>query len=333
MGFDAHQCGIAPEAEFDEIGDGSDPETVLAGEGDQVRQPCHGAVIPQDFTDHAGGFEAAQARQVHPCFGVARACEHPAGLRLDGKDMSRRDQVLRTCVPFDRRTHRNRPVLDRNSGGNPFRRLNGHREVGRKPGIVAADHQFQVQLPAAFLGERQADQAPGVGGHEVDVVGRDALRRHQEVTFVLPVRLIHQDHHLSLAVVGEHLFDVVDLERFHCSVFLDRLFGLQQALQVSCQKVHLDMHPVPCSKASQGRHRQGMGDQGQFEHRLFTVIRHPVGGQADPVHRHGPLDRHETSQITGYPDSHPGGFPTGNNSIQYAGSIHMPRNQVTAERF
>ena len=50
-----------------------------------------------------------------------------------------------------------------------------------------------------LAGQRQADQAAGVTGHEVDRVGRGELRRDDEVALVLAVLVVDQDEHAAVA--------------------------------------------------------------------------------------------------------------------------------------
>ena len=48
-----------------------------------------------------------------------------------------------------------------------------------------------------LLLEREADEAAAVGGHEVDVLGRDGLGRHAEVALVLAVLVVDEDDHAA----------------------------------------------------------------------------------------------------------------------------------------
>ena len=64
---------------------------------------------------------------------------------------------------------------------------------------VVAHHQRQVQLAAALLGEREADEAARVRGHEVDRLGRDEVGGQHEVALVLAVLLVHQHDHAAVA--------------------------------------------------------------------------------------------------------------------------------------
>ena len=67
------------------------------------------------------------------------------------------------------------------------------------PGAVLPAHQRQAELLDALAGQRQADQAAGVAGHEVDRVGRRELRRDDQVALVFAVLVVDQDEHAAVA--------------------------------------------------------------------------------------------------------------------------------------
>ena len=52
---------------FDQIGNRADFQAMLPGEGDQVGQTGHGAVIIHDLTDYTGGFAITETRQINRC--------------------------------------------------------------------------------------------------------------------------------------------------------------------------------------------------------------------------------------------------------------------------
>ena len=76
---------------------------------------------------------------------------------------------------------------------------------------LSAHHHRQAELADALLGERQADQAAPVLGHEVDRRGRHLLGRHAQIALVLAVLVVHQDHHLAGLDVGDGVLDRADL--------------------------------------------------------------------------------------------------------------------------
>ena len=55
----------------DEVLDRDDLEAVLAGEGDELGEPLHRAVVVDDFGEDAGGLEPGEAREIDAGLGVA----------------------------------------------------------------------------------------------------------------------------------------------------------------------------------------------------------------------------------------------------------------------
>src|SRR5439155_7074769 len=51
-----------------------------------------------------------------------------------------------------------------------------------------------------------ADQPAAVFRHEIDRARRDELSGHDEVAFILPIRIIHHDHHLAGLQIGDDGF-------------------------------------------------------------------------------------------------------------------------------
>src|SRR5699024_12521982 len=87
---------------LDQVGDGPDLETVLAGELDEIRQASHGAIRLEDFTNGSGWCQARHLRQVTSGFSVAGTHQHPAPYGLYRTNMPGLDQVsgLRLCFSW-----------------------------------------------------------------------------------------------------------------------------------------------------------------------------------------------------------------------------------------
>ena len=70
-----------------------DLQPVALGEGDQVGQPRHGAVVVHDLADHAGGIEPGKPRDIDGRLGMAGADQHAAVLGDQREDVARRHDV------------------------------------------------------------------------------------------------------------------------------------------------------------------------------------------------------------------------------------------------
>ena len=64
---------------------------------------------------------------------------------------------------------------------------------------VVLRHQLEAELLDPLAGQRQADQAARVLGHEVDRLGGRPLSRDDQVAFVLAILVIDQDEHPAFA--------------------------------------------------------------------------------------------------------------------------------------
>ena len=98
-----------------------------------------------------------------------------------------------------------RAVGGADAGGDAVARLDAHGERGAERGAERPGccHHRQAEPADLLLGERQADEAAAVRGHEVDGLGRHELRRHHEVALVLAVLVVDEDDHLAGADVGD----------------------------------------------------------------------------------------------------------------------------------
>src|SRR5690606_6341513 len=101
-------------------------------------------------------------------------------------------------------------------------------EGGGHARAVLGRHRRQTQLPGAIGGDRQADQAARVLGHEIDLFRRRELGRDDDVALVLPILGVDQDVGPPVAGVLENVLDRTD--RTVVAV------GRQGAHAVSCHR-------------------------------------------------------------------------------------------------
>ena len=73
---------------------------------------------------------------------------------------------------------------------------------------VVLGHLGQPQGLATLGHEREADQAPGVRGHEIDHLGGDLLRGADQVALVLAVLVVRDDDELPRPDVRDPLLYV-----------------------------------------------------------------------------------------------------------------------------
>ena len=89
----------------------------------------------------------------------------------------------------------------------PTLRVNGFGEGRAMDARVDGRHEREMELVAALLGEREADQAAAELGHEVDGFGGDLFGGQGEVAFVFAVFVVDQDDHAALANFFDGFFD------------------------------------------------------------------------------------------------------------------------------
>ena len=191
------------EAIADQVLDRTDLQAMLGSERFQLRTPRHAAVGVEDLHQHAGRFESGQQGEIAGRFGMAGACQHAAGLRHQRKDVAGLGQVVGFGVGTHRRADGMRAVVGGNTGTDAFRRFDADGEIGLIGRTVVAHHQRQLQLPATFARQREADEASRVRDHEIDVGRSHELGRHDEVAFVLAILVVHDDDHATGADIGQ----------------------------------------------------------------------------------------------------------------------------------
>ena len=199
-----HQT-LGQPAVGDQIGDRTELEIVPLGEGDQVRQTGHGAVVVHDLADHRRRGQPRLACNVDRCLSVAGAHQCAALARHQREDVARRDDVVAAALGIDRDGDGSCAVVRGNPGGDPLACLDREGERRLMPRAVMRAHQWQPELLHALAGKRKADQAARMARHEVDRVGGGELRRHDEIAFVLPVLVVDQDEHPAIARLLDQL--------------------------------------------------------------------------------------------------------------------------------
>ena len=125
--------------------------------------------------------------------------------------MARLHDIIGAGITGDGGLHGTGTVGCRDAGGDTFAGLNGDGEFGAKTAAIALHHQGQIQQLTSFAGHGHTDQTTAILGHKVNGFGSHILRRHHQVTFVLPVLIVHQDNHLPLTDIFDQFFNTIEL--------------------------------------------------------------------------------------------------------------------------
>ena len=138
---------------------------------------------------------------------MAGAHQRAAFARHQREHVAGRHDVVAPAVRVDRHGDGVRAVVRRDAGGDALARLDRDGERGLVAGAVVPAHQAEAQLLDALAGQRQADQAAGVAGHEVDRIRRGELRGDDQVALVFPVLVVDQDEHPAVARFLDQFLD------------------------------------------------------------------------------------------------------------------------------
>ena len=113
--------------------------------------------------------------------------------------MAGRDDVLPTLGCINGNRDGPRTVCRRDAGGYTFSCFDRGCESGLMPRSVCPAHQIKAKLLDARFGQRQANQASPVRGHEIDRIRRRHLRRDDQITLILAVFVVNKDEHPAVA--------------------------------------------------------------------------------------------------------------------------------------
>ena len=134
-------------------------QRVAAREGQELRAAGHRAVVVHDLAQDAARREAGKPGQVDRSLGLAAALEHAARAGPQGEDMAGPDEIGgpvagSTATWIVRaRSAAEIPVVTPVAAS-----IETQKPVASLP-FRARHHERQVELVAALLGEREADQA------------------------------------------------------------------------------------------------------------------------------------------------------------------------------
>ena len=161
----------------------------------QLGQAGHGAIGVLDLADDPGGGEAGKPGQIDGGLGVAGTFEHAPLPRPQGEDVPRPAQIRRSRGRVEGHLDRAGPVFGRNAAADAMLGTGVDADgEGRLVVVgVLVDHQGQLQRIESLPLHGQADEAPGLGGHEVDLMGGGELGGTDQIAFVLPVLVVHND--------------------------------------------------------------------------------------------------------------------------------------------
>ena len=105
--------------------------------------------------------------------------------------------------------------------------FDGNRKIRVVRRVVVIHHQWKLEMFAALAGERKANQSTRIGCHEINIFSSYALCSNNQITFILTILIVHQDHHLPKANVVNYFFCRV---KFHSA-------AVQSCLNPCCSSI------------------------------------------------------------------------------------------------
>ena len=87
------------------------------------------------------------------------------------------------------------------------RGVDRHGEIGAMQFAVVRHHALQPELAGPRLGERDANETAAVLGHEIDRLGCDLGRGHDQIPLVLALGIVGHDDHFAGANIAQDGFD------------------------------------------------------------------------------------------------------------------------------
>ena len=119
--------------------------------------------------------------------------------------------VFRAFIRIDQRLYRERPLKGRYSGCY-FEGVDRYGKGGAMGIRVLADHRSDSQLVEPFSLHGNADQSPGIFGHEIDGFRSRPGSGNHQVSFIFPVFIIDHDNHPAFPDVFHRFFNGAELE-------------------------------------------------------------------------------------------------------------------------
>ena len=177
-------------AVFNKLGYGAGFQAMFFLEFPQIPDAGHGAVFLHDFTANAGGLKACHAHEVNGGFRMAGAAQHSAGNGAERECMTRLNKVVDGGFGICQRANGEGPFRGADARSDVMGRIHGDGERCGHVFPVDGGHERELEGVRPFRRKRCADEAPGVGNHEVDGFRRSEFGGNDQVCLIFTPRVI-----------------------------------------------------------------------------------------------------------------------------------------------
>ena len=148
----------------DEVGDRDLLQAVLLGEGRDLRAARDGAVVIDEFADHADRRQAGEPAEIDGGFRMAGAHQHAAFAGDQREDVAGTDEIGGPDIRIGKIAHRQRAVVGGNAGRRAVLEIDRDGEGGRVRRIVFGHHGVEVQALGLFASASACRRCPRCGG-------------------------------------------------------------------------------------------------------------------------------------------------------------------------
>lgn len=180
-------------AVFDELLDGDQFEAESAAVLEQFGEAGHGAILVENFAEHAGGGQAGEDGEVDGRLGVAGALQDAARSGAEGKDVARLDQLVGGRVRVADDADGGAAVSGTDAGGDSLGGIDGDGEIGAVAFPVIGDHRVEAEPLKLMFDSGDADQAAAMADHHVDGFWGGLGGGHDQIPLIFPVLVINDN--------------------------------------------------------------------------------------------------------------------------------------------
>jgi hypothetical protein len=201
---DAVDEALSLEAVRDELRDGDECESVFLREALELGTTGTRPILAKNLADDSSWSEAGEAGEINRGFRVSNALKHAAIARAKRRHVSGAAKVGWYGLGINSDANRLGAVLSADSGSDAEALVSIDADGERSSVFVGVVFGLlsELELVGAFAGERETDPSARLPDHEVDQLGRDELRRANQIAFVLAILIVGYDYHLAGLDVG-----------------------------------------------------------------------------------------------------------------------------------
>ena len=210
---------LSLQAVGDEVADGDDLHAPLLGFLLELRHACHRAVLVHDLHQGSHGTKARQLAEVDGGLRVAATAQHTVVLSVERVDVAWATEGLRCGLGVGQGQDSGRAVCCRHTRGATLEFVDGDRKRRAEHRRVVLHLVWQVQFLATAQRHGCTEHAARVLEHEVHLLGCDLLGGNDEVSLVLAVLVIDDNHELTLLEVFQRSLNAAEFEIFHFYLF------------------------------------------------------------------------------------------------------------------